>query len=419
MKKSGEPVRLSRAQARALMLRAQCLPPVGRPTLARVLERIAFVRTLGGVDAYLALRARIPTLKKAALDRAVDRQEARIVPSVRGCIYLVPESEVGPSMRAADLLSRDRFERDAQKAGIRPGEVETLARTVGALIESDGPFTTDALRRALPAGVVRSLGETGKKVGVSSPLPQALRLLEFAGRIERTTEGGRLDTERYAWRATKGAGTAPTGTTGSEDADATDLWKHFARIFFRAAGLATVGQLAAWIGIPKRDTAAAIEGLPLRPAEIQGESEAFLLWEEPRSAGEAAADAVAFLPFDDNLTALHDGPAILVDEAHHDLEVPQWGGKDTTLGASRHMAFRSFVADGKIAGFWEYDPDAKTVLTGWFAKPKPAARKAVAEGAASLAAFNAGELGHARSFSLDTDDELRERIGRMRQLDLH
>jgi len=47
---------------------------------------------------------------------------------------------------------------------------------------------------------VRSLGEKGKKLGLSSTLPPALRTLEFEGRIERTLEGGRLDSERYLWR---------------------------------------------------------------------------------------------------------------------------------------------------------------------------------------------------------------------------
>jgi len=410
-------MRISLSQARAMILRAQGLPPPGKPVLRAVLERTGFVRTLGGIDVYLALRARLPGLWRTKLDRAVDLREAQVVPSVRGCIYLVPRRDVALSLRTADLLSRARVEREGRKAGIRPGEADSVGTEVLKVLKARGPLPTDALRRAMPDGVVRSLGDTGKKAGISSPLPLALRALEFAGRIERTLVGGRLDTERYLWQI---APVNPFSEAGLP-LDAESLWCRLAGIFFGAAGIGTLRDFATWAGIPQKDAKAAFAALPLVPVEVDGRDGPFFALEDRRKApadsGEAA-EAIAFLPFDDNLTALHDGPALLVDEEHHGLRVGQWGGSDTTLGASRHMSFRSFVADGKISGLWEYEPQARTIVLGWFAKPKPASRKRVAEAAESLAGFITSELGHGRSYSIDTEADLSRRAGEIRKLKL-
>src|SRR5688572_15968228 len=188
------------ARARAAMIAAQELDGTAGGSIASVLERTGFVRTLGGVEAYLAVRARLPKLRRADLDAAAEKGDVQVVPAVRGCMYLVGRAHVPLCLRLADRLSSGRAEKEQAKAGIRKGEVESVSRLVLDTLKAQGPMTTDTLRRALPAGSVRSLGEAGKKVGLSSPLPPALRRLEFEGAIERRTETGRLDTERYVWR---------------------------------------------------------------------------------------------------------------------------------------------------------------------------------------------------------------------------
>ena len=168
-------VRLSLDRARKVFLVAQGLPARGSRPPARILEDTGFVRTLGGVDVYLAVRARRPGLTRAELDTAAEQHAVQVVPAVRGCMYLVPRRDVPLALRVADLLSRPRAEREHEKAGIRPGEVEEVANAAVQVLEERGPLTTDALRRALPDGLVRSLGEAGKKVGISSPLPPRRR----------------------------------------------------------------------------------------------------------------------------------------------------------------------------------------------------------------------------------------------------
>ena len=409
-------LRVSLAQARGLAVAAQGFPPVPGRSIVQVLEETGFVRTLGGSDVYLAVRARVPGMRREELEGVVEAHEAQIVPAVRGCMYLVPRRDVPLALRMADVVSRSRHERDQEKAGIRPGEVEEVGRAVLQALRESGPLTTDALRKALPPGTVRSLGDAGKKVGLSSPLPPALRMLEFDGHVERTLEGRRLDSERYRWRA---AASSPFAGV-QVPADPVDLFAGMARIFFRAAGLGTQKDFAGWAGISQRDAKAAVERAGVLPVTVDGEDEVHYLLEERRDLPEASADAVsavAFLPFEDNLVHLHGGPARVVDEAHHAMPVPVWGSSETTtIGEARHMSLRSVVAEGKVSGFWEYDPDAREVVYRGFDGLSAATRKKLDAAALDLSHFLADEIGHGRSFTLDTDEELRKRSARIREM---
>ncbi|MES1241901.1 MAG: crosslink repair DNA glycosylase YcaQ family protein [Acidobacteriota bacterium] len=404
-------LRLTRDQVRRVCVAAQGLSQPARSPV-EALQETGFVRTLGGVDVYIAVRARVPGLRRDDLDGVVAEHRAQVIPAARGCMYLVARRDVPISLRVAALLSRARDERDQEKAGIRPGETEEVAKAALETLRAKGPLTTDGLRKALPAGTVRSLGEQGKKVGVSSPLPGALRKLEFDGLVERTLENRRLDSERYLWRA---AAASPFDGVSLPD-DPIDLYAGMARIFFHAAGLATLKDFAGWIGIAQRDAKAALERLGFLPVEVEGNADVHYLPEDRRNLLDEAADAVALLSFEDNLIHLHGGPAFLVDEEHHGAQVPSWGmGRPSTLGEAKHLTLRSFVADGKIAGFWEYDPDARAIVVRPFGPLSKATRARVDEAAADLGRFLTEDLGHGRSFSLDTDEELRKRTAKVRE----
>lgn len=416
MAKSQSPsANLTVEQARAIQLAAQELPPRGRLAPVDVLSRAGYARTLGGVDVYLALRARVPTLTRAAVDRAVADGRIRVTPAVRGCIYAVPREDAGLCLRVADLLSRTRAKRDAEKAGVRPGELDKVAAGVLAVLEEHGALSTDAIRRRLPDGLVRSLGEAGKKVGLSSPLPPALRQLEFEGRIERTLPGGGLDSERYEWRIP-----AEPVFTGVDEEDPPALHARLAEHFFRAAGLGTLKNFAAWAGLSQRDAKAAGERIGLVPVSIEGAEEAH--WHHPDRGGLVSdpppipPDPV-LLPFEDSLIAYAGGAAAFADPEHHDVMVPAWGrGKASKLGETRHMMFRSILSGGRLAGFWEFDPGPATAAVALFAKPSKKEREAVEKAAADAARFLAEDVGHGRSFSLDTDAELAKRAEMLRAL---
>ena len=151
-------LRLSDDEARGLVCRSQCLPR-SASSLSEALEHGGYVRTLGGIDVYLALRVRVPELARVGVDAAPQSQRIQVVPSVRGCMYLVPRSEVAWSLRLADRLSKRSRERDHEKVELSPGELESVGDRVLETLSDRGPLTTNPLRRALPEGTVRSFGD--------------------------------------------------------------------------------------------------------------------------------------------------------------------------------------------------------------------------------------------------------------------
>ncbi len=99
MSKAEPAFTLSLEHARRVAVAAQGLARSPTGGLAAAVEATGFVRTLGGADVYLALRARRPGTSRAGLDGAVERGELQVVPAARGCIYLVPRRDVPAALR--------------------------------------------------------------------------------------------------------------------------------------------------------------------------------------------------------------------------------------------------------------------------------------------------------------------------------
>ena len=393
---------LTLAQARALWWHKQALAGTSKRPLAALIGESGWLRTLGGADAYLAARARRPGMTRAALDAAIAAGELRVHPAVRGCIYLVPAAAV-PDLLALNAEAwRSQTEKELAKIGKTIKVVEALAP--GVLAALTEPMTTDALRKAVK-GEIPSFGDAGKKVGLSSPLPLALRLLEFAGKIERTLDGGRLDTERYLWRRTAGKLAAPAPDHDARVAGVVDAFLGF-------AGPVTLAQISAWSGHPQRDLKAAIARLDAAAVDVEGLGAAYvrradLATRPPPPRG------TALVALEDNYLNNH-GAAAVTDPRHHAFDVDLWGGsKPAPLGKANHMLSRSIVIDGLIAGFWEVDPRAAGAVWHTF-DPAPARlARALDELTAATAAFLLDELGHARVFTLDTMDDVQARADRI------
>src|SRR5262245_41798076 len=91
---------VSLPRARALFLAAQGLlhterdnlatpgltPGDASAAIARTVESYGFLRTLGGIEVYLALRARLPGMRRSQLDEAKEMAAVQVVPAVRGCM---------------------------------------------------------------------------------------------------------------------------------------------------------------------------------------------------------------------------------------------------------------------------------------------------------------------------------------------
>ncbi len=402
--------KISITEFRQILIASQLLGNASRLGMAEVVEQASPIRTLGGVDVYLAIRARIPDFKRDQLDQAVEQRMVQVIPAARGCIYLVAKPDVPCALRFAAHLRASRDDREFKKAGIQEGELEQLGRVIVRTLQEQGRLSTTQLRKQLPEGCFRSLGDVGKKLGISSTLSPALRLLEFEGQIERFLKGQRLDSEKYLWDVTN-LDQSSSLTDFSEPAARN---RRLAEIYFRAAGLGTLKMFATWSGLNQRDSKAAIAELNLQTFQLESEDVALLGFDgiEP-----ASIEGVSFLPFEDNLIALQAGPQQLVDPRHYDVPVPVWGRtRQATLGQARHSTLRSIIASNQIAGFWEYDPQGRRVETFCFADLTSQLEQEVRHSAEQLGNFINIELEHGRSFSIDTDKALSERVRFIRSL---
>jgi len=397
---------LTLAQARALWWQKQALAGDTAEPLATLLGSSGWLRTLGGTDVYIAARARRPGMKRTELDAAVLAGELRVHPAVRGCIYLVPSSVV-PDLLALNAEPwRTQAERDLAKLGKTMAVVEALAPTVLATLTQ--PMTPDAIRKAFP-GEIPSFGEAGKKIGVSSPLPLALRLLEFAGAIERSLDGGRLDSERYLWRKTAGTLGPPARDHDQQIANVLDAFLGF-------AGPATVAQMSAWSGRTQRSVRAALSRLDAAYVTIKDVGEAYVRPADLK-ARPPAPRGTALVAFEDNYLVNH-GLAAVTDPQHHAIRTNVWGSgkRPEALGDAGHVLSRSILIDGLIAGFWEVDPRTAGAVWHTFEPAgRPLARE-LDELTAGTARFLLDELGHAKVFTLDTMEDVQARADRIVQL---
>lgn len=401
--------------ARAVWFSRQRLAGSSREPLPELVARAGWLRTLGGADVYIAARARRPGMRRTELDDAVAAHALRVLPAVRSCIYLVPEAHAKLALSFAEGAYLRRTERELAKVGSSWKEIDAVGAAVLDAL-GDGTKTTDALRRALPPGALRSFGDLGKRIGLASPLPVALRVLELRSAVERTVEGGRLDSERYAWRRAQPLPDIAGMPSPSPDA----LVEAIGALFFAQMGPATAADLAAWAGLSLREAARVIARLDVAPITVEGiddpcfvDPDGLVALDQPGSFG----DRVTFLSFEDNLVIPHGGPALFADPAHHGIEVMSWGtAAPTTIGRAKHLASRTIFIGDRLSGFWEYDPDAQEVVAHMFDPHDTAVVDHVESEATSLARFLFEDIGHARSFSLDTDDAVRERAQTLRQM---
>ena len=402
--------RLSLGRARSLWWERQGLGDDAiAEDIARAIGVTGWLRTLGGADVYIAARARAPGMTRAQLDAAVSRGELRVIPAVRGCIYLVPASAVADLFALYAEPWRKQTEKSLAKANAKLSVVETTAAAVLDVLTK--PLTTDAIRKALPAGSIPSFGEAGKKAGLSSPLPLALRMLELDGRIERTLEAGRLDSDRYFWRKAEWR-VPPAAPTESA------RLANVVRAFLDFAGPSTIEQLAAWTGRAQRDLEPVLDTLGAEPVHVEDLGDAFAQRGDIDCAHEAPLPTgIRLLALEDNYLTNH-GLAAVTDPKHHHIKANVFGGSNQPqpLGEATHIVSRTIVVDGLVAGFWEVDPRAHGAVWYTFAPQKPAVRDRIAEIADEIATFLLDDVGNARIYSLDSMEQVQERADRLAKL---
>jgi Winged helix DNA-binding domain len=402
--------RLSLGRARSLWWERQGLGDDAlAEDVARAIGVTGWLRTLSGADVYIAARARCPGMKRAELDAAVTRGDLRVIPAVRGCIYLVPARFVADLFALNATSWRKQTETDLAKANAKFSVVESTANIVLDVLTA--PMTTDAIRKALPKGSIPSFGDAGKKVGLSSPLPIALRFLELDGRIERTVDNGRLDSDRYLWRRAQWKVPAAATTEAAQLANVVKAFLDF-------AGPSTLAHIAAWSGRAQRDLEPVLAALGAEPVTVDGLGPAFAQRGDIDCAHEAMLPlGLRLLAFEDNYLVNHGGLAVVTDPKHHAIEIAIWGdAKPEAIGAANHVLSRTIVVDGLVVGFWEVDPRAEAAVWTTFDPQTPAVVAKIEAATAELATFLLEDVGNCTVYAQDNIEGVQTRADKIRAM---
>ena len=368
-----------------------------------------WIRALGGVEPYLALKARKPNLTRAQVDADFANGDLWIVPGVRNCIWMVSTADLGLALRVSHAVYHARTLREMSKIGVEAAELDDLARRAHDAL-AGGPMTPAQIREAL-GDAVRSLGAEGKKRGHTTALPAALRFLEGQGELERCFADGRIDTNRVVWARAKRNlfEVSPAPIKPADQAVA------LAQRYFRWAGPATLDEFVSWSALAKTACKKAIAALDLRPVAVEGIGEAFAF--ESSIAAPATTDAqVHCLPGLDNLISLRGSPAPVVDEPHHAIPILGINGRPTPLRDATWLLIRPVVHQGAIVGFWEYDSQADACVWGTFAGKPGFDASAIDTKLEGIAAVLRDLDGSARLHSLDNAEKHQARLDQVRGL---
>jgi len=372
---------------------------------ARVLERTGWARSVGGSGPYLGLRARCGAGREA-VDRAIAALEIHELPSARGCTYVVPASDFALALRLSQNFGPEADMRVARKLGVTDAEVDRLCTAVLDALRQE-PLSPDEIRVAT-GGAARSLGDAGKKKGITTTLPLALGRLQTAGEIRRVPINGRLDQQRYRYALWR-----PNPLDGFR-LSAAECQVELARRFFHWIGPASLAELAAFAALGVKAARAAIEPLQLDSLpgddaqrlvlpEHLAELETFAAPAKPRFALVANLDGILLLR--------RDVKSLLVPEDWTRQAAGDQGPVE--VGAIADLPNHAILDRGRLIGLWEHDPEAGEIAWTCFHRvdaENPALRAAVA----ATAEYVRGDLGDMRAFSLDSPKSRQPRLARLR-----
>ena len=370
---------------------------------AAILERCGWARSVGGVGPYLTLFSRGRTSREDA-DRAAAKLEIHELPTARGCTYVLPASDFALGLTVGREFSGGDM-KQALKLGVTENEIDKLCDGI-VMALAKGPLDPDGIREAT-GKASRSLGDEGRKKGLTTTLPLALGRLQTAGKLRRVPTNGRLDQQRYKY--TNWSPNPLTKYPLSLDAAFTEL----ARRFFRWVGPATLGEFQWFSGLGVKATKQAVAPLGLVPAEtgsdrmlLPDDAKAFAAFKAPTKPEYALVSSL------DPITANRRELQSLLDPKDRErMFVVDTSAKPA--GGLMDLPSHAILDRGQIIGLWEFDVDAGSIVWATFGRKKDKALEAAVE---QTQTFVRDQLGDARSFSLDSPKSRATRIASLRQM---
>ena len=393
---------MDKAKLRAWWFERQGLGGMTGAGPAKILEKAGWARSVGGANPYLMLFSRAGT-SRAEADRALANVEIHELPSARNCTYVVPAEHFAIALRMARGTGDPQEISTAKKyVGVTDQELIHLQAKV---LDALGNETLDPKEiRDRVGDAVRSLGDEGKKRGMTTTLPMVLGLLQTEGNIRRVPVDGRLDNQRYKYRRWDPSPMAGYTKTLEE------TYEEFARLYFSWIGPASKASFKEISGLGVKAAEAAMAPLNLEPVEDgtlfilpddRDAYESFRISKEPRYVLTSCLD---------NISHLHWGVRNLIDEKDYDQ--PAFGPKaGSRLGGLVDLENHAIYDRGRLVGLWEYEPnEGKIAWTSWI-EPNADLKAAVSK----TEAYARDQLGDVRSFSLDSPESRKPRIEMIRR----
>jgi hypothetical protein len=368
---------------------------------AEVLRRAGWARSVGGSGPYLSLFSRAG-LSREAVDEAVARAEIHELPSARGCTYVVPAEDYALALTLAREVSGCDMKL-ALKLGVTEKEVDKLCDAVLQSL-AKGPLDPDEIRAAT-GKASRSLGDEGKKRGLTTTLPIAFERLQVSGEIRRIPTNGRLDQQRYRY-----ALWLPNPLSKSK-LSAEEAHTELARKYVRWIGPATLKEFQWFSGFGVKAAKAAVDSLKLVP--IEKGSERLILAEDVdgfhsfKAAKEPTFALVS--PLDSMVLLRRSLVELLSPEAANKKVYGEKGYCD--LSGLADLPSNAILKNGEVVGLWEYDPVANSIAWMPFGRPYATMKKMVAR----TEEFVREQLGDARTFSLDSPKSRAPKIEALRK----
>ncbi|WP_104173987.1 DNA glycosylase AlkZ-like family protein [Arthrobacter sp. Y81] len=365
-------------------------------TAAEVLARAGWARSLGGANPYLTLFARAG-IRREQVDADVLALRIYELPSARGCTYILGAEDFAWALK----LGKDSAEvfKVLGRLGVDRGELTLLEdQVLHALAGAGRPLDPKQLKDEL-GDSVRSLGEEGKRQGVSTTLPTALGLLQRDGRIRRVPANGRLDQQRYAYTLWE----LPPSPL---DMDAARI--ELVRKYLGWTGGATLKQSQWFSGFTVAQSKAALAAagaveVPTAHPAAKGEA----LWMLPDDVARLAAFDV---PAEEQIQLLAGTDSLVIQRRNAADLFADGDGDAALLGAilaqQADLPDHPIMDRGRIIGLWQYDPVGQRIAHWLFGRSSPRIGQRIAE----VEAWIREDLGDFRSFSLDSPASRQERI---------
>ena len=314
---------LSDDDVRRTRVAAQLLHRPGRtrPAVADLVAQLPALQAQDIAAAPLALRARARGL--TAADVTAAREDRSIVRAwgPRGTLHLIAADDLAWLIAIVGPAGTDGAMRRLKQEGVA-GTSEELVRIAERALAGQGPLTKAQLGDRLAA-----LGCPAKGQGIV--------YMAFLAAARGTVVLGpdRANRPTYVYTADW------LGRELRPEADRDKALRELARRYLRAHAPAGPEDLAAWAGLPLRDTRTPWAAIADELTEVDHGGRP--LWRPRLSAPRPARVAVALLPaFDEYLLGWRDR-ALVLDGAHSRKILPGGG-----------ILHPSVMADGRLVGRW-------------------------------------------------------------------